>query len=130
MRARLGQLEADLARIKRKAVGWGQEQYEKETSDWAGKLSEAWERTISHEIVGRVVDRTTMEVRPRMFRLLACITVDDDKEFQNSYRRASHWARRHDKSPELNYVAPDADEMRAELDLVRAWFDRVRSYAS
>ena len=41
-----------------------------------------------------------------MFRLFASITDQDDKEFQESYGHASRWARRHDKSPELNYVAP------------------------
>jgi len=97
-------------------------------SDWAGRLSETWERTINLELVGKVVDRTTLEVRPRMFRVLARVTSDDDKEFQESYARCSRWTRRHDKSPELNYVAPTVDELAAELSLVGRWFDRVRKY--
>ena len=38
--------------------------------------------------------------------------------------------RRHDKSPEFNYVAPEIDEMAEELALVRAWFDRIKRYAN
>lgn len=130
VKARLGTLEADLARIRREKTGWRQEDLEKEVADWAGKLSETWERMLSVEVVGRVVDRNTLEVRPRMLKVLAHLTPEDDKEFQESYARVSRWARRHDKSPEFNYVAPKIDEMVEELTLVRTWFDRIKSYAN
>lgn len=129
-KARLGQLEAELARIKAGAVTSGAEDYERGTADWAGKLSETWERMISLEVVGRVSDLATLEVRPKMFRMLASITTDDDKEFQESYERCSRWARRHDKSPALNYVAPTTAEMEKELAGVRSWYDRIRKYAN
>ena len=52
-----------------------------------------------------------------------------DGEVQ-SYTRVSRWARRHDKSLELNYVVPETDEMGAELALVRDWFHRIKRYAN
>lgn len=127
--ARLGTLEAGLAQIRREMTGWQQKKLEQEVADWAGKLSETWERLLSIEVVGRVVDRTTLEVRPRMLKILAHLTPEDNKEFQESYARVSRWARRHDKSPEFNYVAPEIDEMEEELTLVRAWFERIKQYA-
>jgi len=130
IKARLGTLEADLAQIRREVTGWQQEDLEKEVADWAGKLSETWERMLSIELVGRVVDRTTLEVRPRMLKVLARLTPEDNKKFQESYARVSRWARRHDKSPEFNYVAPGIDEMEEELTLVRAWFERIKQYAN
>lgn len=130
VKARLGTLEVGLASIGREMGDWGQERREKEVADWAGKLSETWERMLSSELVGRVLDRSTMEVRPRMLKVLARLTEEDDKEFQESYGRISRWARRHDKSLELNYVAPTVEEMRVELALVRNWHDRVRKYGS
>ena len=130
VKARLGTLKADLSRIQREMTGWQQEELEKEAADWAGKLSETWERMLSVEVAGRLVDRTTLEVRPRMLRLLARLTPEDDKEFQESYARVSRWARRHDKSPEFNYVAPEIGEMEAELALVLAWFGRIKLYAN
>ncbi len=129
-RARLGQLDADLARIKREQANWDSETYEKEVSDWAGRLSETWERIINLDIVNQVVDRGTGEVRPRMFRMLVRITEDDDHELQQSYSNCSQWARRHDKSPAVNYVAPDVTAMEDELKIVRNWYDRVRKYAA
>ena len=129
VKARLGALEVDLARIRREMTEWQQEDLEKEAADWAGKLSETWERLLSVEVVGRVVDRTTLEVRPRMLKVLAHLTPEDDKHFQESYARVSRWARRHDKSPEFNYVAPEIDEMEEELTLIRAWFERIKQYA-
>lgn len=65
-----------------------------------------------------------------MFRLFSRITEQDDRDFQASYGRCSRWARRHDKSVALNYVAPTVDEMEGELDFVQTWFDRVRKYAN
>ena len=62
---------------------WDQERYERETADWARRLSETWERLINMEVVGKIVDRGSQEVRPRMFRVLARITENDDREFQS-----------------------------------------------
>lgn len=128
VKARFQQLEQELARIKRDRNGWTQDEYEEACASWGGKLSETWERIISMEIVGSVVDRGTQEVRPTLFRLLAKITEQDDREFQDGYGRCSQWARRHDKSPETNHVAPEPEEMAQELTSVRAWFDRVKKY--
>lgn len=130
VRKRLGALEDSLAGIKRDKDSWDQETYGKECADWGGSLRETWERIINLEIVNQVVDRATLEVRPTKFRLLACITETDDREFQASYKRCSTWARGHDKSPEVNYVPPQVDELEEELKLVRTWFDRVRRYLS
>jgi hypothetical protein len=126
--ARLNALGADLARIERERASWDQEKYEQECADWGGKLSETWERMINLEIVYAVVDRGTSEVKPKMFRLFARITDADDREFQDSYGRCSQWARRHDKSPETNYVAPEPASLKQELALVKSWFDRVKKY--
>jgi hypothetical protein len=57
---------------------WDQERYERETVDWAGRLSETWERLINMEVVGKIVDRGSQE-----FRVLARITENDDREFQS-----------------------------------------------
>lgn len=130
MKARLHQLDQELARIRRDRSEWGQDTYEKEVSDWAGKLSEAWERTIRLDVVGRVVDEATAEVRPKMVRLLAEFSESDHKEFQGSYGRCSLWARRHDKSPGTNFVAPHPDELEQELVCVKAWYARVKRYAN
>lgn len=125
---RLQQLEEVLVRIRREMNQWDHERYECETADWAGRLSETWERLVSMEVVGRIVDRGSQEVRPGMFKVLARITEDDDREFQSSYARCSRWARRHDKSLNVNYVAPPLDELTNELRVVRQWHDRVRKY--
>jgi energy-coupling factor transporter ATP-binding protein EcfA2 len=125
--ARLTQMEQNLAEIKRERPAWTQEQYEDACAAWGGKLSELWERVLSLE-VDVVVDRATLEVRPKMFKVLAKITEHDNKEFQQSYGRSSLWARRHDKNPAVNYVAPEPDDMESELRLVKAWTARVKTY--
>lgn len=125
---RFQELEQLVARIKRERDTWDQEEYEKECADWGGKLSETWERLINLEIVYSVVDRGTSEVRPKMFKMLARITANDDREFQQSYGRCSAWARRHDKGPATNYVAPEPADLEQELASVRAWYERIKKY--
>lgn len=128
-KARLAQLKSDLDRIKKERAGWDATMYEREVAEWAGNLSETWERIITMDIANQLVDKGTSEVRPKMFRVLAKISDDDDKEFQASYGRCSKWLRRHDKSTDTNYVAPDLQELEAELTMVQKWHDRVRRYA-
>jgi energy-coupling factor transporter ATP-binding protein EcfA2 len=125
---RLGHLDAELARVKRERSVWTEEEYDKECAEWSGQLSETWERLVRVEIVDRVFDPSSLEVRPKMFRLLSKISEEDDAEFQAAYGRCSQWARRHDKSAEVNYVAPTIGEMEAESALIRAFWGRVKTY--
>jgi ABC-type dipeptide/oligopeptide/nickel transport system ATPase subunit len=126
--ARIDELGKLLAEIRRERTGWDQDTYEEHCSGWAGKLSEAWERTVNLEIVNEVVDRGTSQVRPMKFRIFAAITDKDNEEFQASYGRCSEWARRHDKDPAVNFVAPEPEDMEAELSTFHEWFKRIKSY--
>jgi hypothetical protein len=128
-KSRIAALENDLAQLKKDQPNLTLEEYERRTSDLAGKLSETWERIVRSEVVNKVVDRGTTEVRPKMFRLLAGITDADDTDFQTGYGVASKWARRHDKSEEVNYTAPTPDEIQDEIARIKAWRDRVNKYA-
>lgn len=125
---RLNELREDLAKIKKGRAGWTSREDEMYTSDWAGRLSETWERFVRSEVANRIVDRSLDEVRPKMFKLVARITEDDDREFQAGYSVVSGWARRHDKSEERNWVSPTVDEMSKELDRAAAWYKRIISY--
>jgi len=125
---RCNELEQLLAHIKKERMQWDQDEYEKECAEWAGKLSETWERLINLEIVYPLVDPGTSHVQPKMFKIIAQITETDNQEFQQSYERCSAWVRRHDKSQATNYVAPEPDELEQELAFVRAWFARVKGY--
>lgn len=128
--ARLHELQADLDRISRDRNSLDQEAYENRCGLWGGGLSETWERAVNLEIVYEVVDRGTSQVRPKKFRILVAITQEDDEEFQAGYSRSSEWAPRHDKDPEINFVAPEPDEMQTELDRLKTWFARVKRYSN
>ena len=60
---RLGALRTELARIKREEPSWDEATYEKEVANWAGELSETWERIFSQEIVGQILADGGLEVR-------------------------------------------------------------------
>jgi hypothetical protein len=63
-----------------------------------------------------------------MVKVLARFSDEDHREFDGSYSRASQWAKRHDKSAIINYVAPDIDKLDEELRFVEKWLKRVRGY--
>ena len=128
VRARLGELRADLARLGKQSPQFDDQQYEDAVAGWAGKLSETWERIFSQEVVGPIMADGGLEVRPRMVKVLAEFTNEDYVQFDDSYGRVSRWTRRHDKSAHLNYVAPELNELEEELDSVAQWFTRVRGY--
>jgi hypothetical protein len=58
----------------------------------------------------------------------AGFTDADGREFQASYSRVSQWAKRHDKSGMVNYVAPGIKSLEKEPKLVEEWFKRVKAY--
>jgi hypothetical protein len=63
-----------------------------------------------------------------MVKIIARFTETDEREFEASYSRVSQWARRHDKSNMVNYVAPEIGTLEDELKLVDQWFKRVKAY--
>lgn len=130
VKSRLNGLGTSLASIKKHQVSMTAEEYEKATSDWGGQLSETWERMVRNDVVYKVVDRGSSEVRPKMVRLLARLTEEDNKDFQAGYSACSKWARRHDKSEEVNFTPPSIAEMQAELDRAVAWQKRIAGYAN
>ena len=127
---RFGELEAELARIKKGRETWTEEEYLREVGQWAGKLSQTWERIIRIDVINAVVDRATTEVQPRMVKLLARITDDDNLDFQEGYSNVSEWATRHDQSEDKNTVPPTIEELEAELTRSREWHKRVKGYKS
>jgi hypothetical protein blinB_18840 len=130
VKQRIGDLREYLARIRKQQGAISVDEYETMTSDWAGRLSETWERMIRSEVIYRIVDRSTTEVRPKLVRILAQITEDDYQKFDKSYSVASTWVRRHDKSEEYNYVAPEPEDMERELTILAEWHTRIKGYAN
>lgn len=125
---RLGDLEVRLAEIERERSNWTQDEYESACIDWAGKLSEAWERLLHLEVAQPIFDLAKSEVHPQGLKVIAQITPEQNKQFQESYGRASGWLRRHDKSPGKNTVAPEPNELRSELEAIRAFHKSVKDY--
>ncbi len=126
--ARLDELRQEITRINTECGAWDEKKYEEAAAVWAGNLSETWERIFSQEIVGPVLAEGGLEVRPMMVKILARFSDNDYRDFEASYNRVSQWAKRHDKSAMVNYVAPEVNTLERELDLVDAWFKRVKAY--
>lgn len=125
---RFDDLGRELARINRERGNWTQDQLLRETSLWAGDLSETYERAIRTYVAFTLADRATAEVRPKMFRMVARITDQDNKDFQEGYEIVSEWAKRHDKSEDVNFTPPSTAQMQTEFDRARSWFGRIKSY--
>ena len=127
-KARIDELSSELARLRNQRDQLDSDEYTKRAQEWGGRLSQAWERAVNLDVVNALVDRGTNEVRPRMFRMLVDINEQDDTDYQAGYAKASEWAPRHDQAPEVNFVAPEPDELEAELERFKAWVARIKTY--
>ncbi|MFT4010833.1 MAG: DUF1192 family protein [Nocardioidaceae bacterium] len=126
--SRINDLEAEIARLKKDRGQLDSDEYTWRAQEWGGRLSQAWERAVNLDVVNELVDRGTNEVRPRMFKMLVGITAQDDNDYQSGYAKASEWAPRHDQAPETNFIAPEPDELEAELVRFKEWVSRIKSY--
>lgn len=126
--ARINELEAGLARLKRERGDLDSDEYTRRAQEFGGRLSQAWERAVNMDVVNELVDRGTHEVRPRMFKMLVAITEQDNNDYQVGYAKASEWAPRHDQAPETNFIAPEPDELGAELTRFKDWVKRIKDY--
>lgn len=125
---RIDSLETKLAAIRRDQPTIDEEDYTNRVRQWAGELSETWERALNLEIVNRVVDRGTNQVKPLMLKILPKFDRADHDEFQTGYSKASSWAPRHDNAPEENFQAPTVEELEPELERLKSWQSRIKSY--
>ncbi|WP_147794204.1 AAA family ATPase [Cellulomonas sp. Y8] len=128
--SRIGDLEAELARMRRDLPALAQRDWEARVAAWAGDLSETWERCVAGEIVNQVFDRGSSKVHLMKFRLLTRIDERDNQDVLDGLAATSLWARRHDKALETNFVAPGIEELEKELDRIRAWRQRIKKYLS
>ena len=127
---RISDLKVDLDALKQSEAKLDARAYETLVRLWCGRMSQTWERLIRNDVVGRVVDRGTANVNPRLVRVLGKFTEDDDAEFQAAYTRLSAWAPRHDDAEETNLVVPSYSQLQAEYELIHAFHARVMSYAA
>lgn len=127
---RVDELKVALGKLRKVRQTLSDEQYETQVGQWAGHLSQTWERVVSADIVNELMDRGTNEVHPKMLKILPNFTQEDHDEFQNGYYKLSGWAIRHDNPPEENYVPPTPDELQDELERFEGWYDRVKRYKS
>jgi hypothetical protein len=78
--------------------------------------------------MNQVFDRGSSQVRVMKFRMLAKISEADNQDVQDGYGHTSKWARRHDKAPGTNYVAPEPAELESELKRLVDWQKRIKTY--
>jgi energy-coupling factor transporter ATP-binding protein EcfA2 len=126
--ARTHWLGEELARLRRDRGQLDSDEYTRRAQEWGGRLSQAWERAVNLNVVNELVDRGTSEVRPLKFRMLVGITDQDNIDYQSGYAKASEWAPRHDQAPEVNFMAPEPDELEAELTRFKDWVERIKRY--
>jgi energy-coupling factor transporter ATP-binding protein EcfA2 len=125
---RINSLGQKLAELQNERPSLDDEAYFDKCKSWAGSLSETWERAVSMDIINRAFDRGKSEVRPLQFKVLTRVTETDEAEFQAGYGWCSKFAPRHHVDVGYNEVAPEIEEMRAELERLKNWHTRVKAY--
>ena len=125
---RVDTLRQEVAALRRNEEGMSEEEYQRETENIAGHMSQTWERIISQVIGEPLVDFVSLEVRVGKLRIVGRVTEQDVRTYDVSYSRISGWASRHDPHPELNYSPPEVDELENEIKVIADWFKQVKKY--
>lgn len=125
---RIHTFNEEVEALRRNEEGMSEEEYQRETENIAGHMSQTWERIISQVIAEPLVDYESLEVRVGKLRIIGRVTEEDVKTYDDSYSRISGWASRHDPHPTLNYFPPTVDELKNEYKVIKAWYERVRKY--
>lgn len=125
---RVDTLRREVAALRRNEKGMSEEEYQRETENIAGHMSQTWERIISQVIAEPLVDYKSLEVRVGKLRIIGRVTEQDVKTYDDSYSRISGWASRHDPHPELNYSPATVEELNGEIEVIADWLNRVKKY--
>lgn len=125
---RVEKLKQEVAALRRQEKGMPEEDYQRETEEIAGHMSQTWERIISQFIAEPLVDFMSLEVRVGKLRIIGRVTKEDVKIYDDSYSRISGWASRHDPHPALNYSPPTVEELNREIEVIADWLKRVKKY--
>ena len=125
MGERLKELQNRLATLENDSSSLTPEQHRELALQWYRLLRRTWERCIEDTLLGTILTRDSLEVHPRMVRVLTAFTVADNKELQLGYGRATEFAEMHDESDLENRPAPSLDDLREDLQRILAWHKRI-----
>lgn len=125
---RIETIRQKVAHLRREEAGMTEEHYLREAEDIAGSMSQTWERIVSQVLAEPLVDYKSLEVRVGKLRVVGRLTEEDVKAYDDSYKRISGWAARHDPHPELNYTSPTVGKLQEEIEVLAAWFNKVKKY--
>jgi len=110
-----------------KVVSEGEQQrYEREAIHIYGLLRETWERSFEEVLLDGTVERYRVNVQTQQVRKVADITEQDCTELDAGMEKSSKWLAGHDLAPAENESVPEPDELRADIDALIGWVDRIR----
>ena len=125
---RIDQLNQRLAQIRRIYAEGDPTACQEAVRSWYQDLRLVWERALEEVVVGPVLVRGRLELRPSNLKVFVRFTDVDDQEFQSAFTRCGDRGS-HDRSSELNRPLPSVSELNDDLQFLSRWHDRVRRYA-
>lgn len=82
-------LRQEVAALRRGEEGMSEAEYQRQTEEIAGHMSQTWERIISQVLAEPLVDYKSLEVRVGKLRVIGRVTAEDVKTHDDSYSRSS-----------------------------------------
>jgi len=123
---RLGTMEQKLAEVRR-ALDGDPERYSELVRSWYQDLRLVWERMIEETVVGRVLNRGELQIRPQYVQGLVNFDETDWLELDAAFTRCGEMGS-HDQSPYLNRPIAQIVELEQDLEVARSWHGRVKGY--
>ena len=129
VRQRIDDLDRRLAKVRQAYKAGNPKVRQSEVRSWYQDLRVVWERAIEEVVLGPVLVRGRLEMRPSNLKVFVLFSENDNLEFQAAYTRAGERGS-HDRSSGLNRPLPPIEELEEDLQTLRTWHQRVRQYAN
>ncbi len=126
---RIDELNRRLADVRRTYDDGDPAECQEAARSWYQDLRVVWERALEEVVLGPVLVRGRLELRPTNLKVFVRFSESDDQEFQAAFTRCGDRGS-HDRSSELNRPLPPIAELEVDLEALRQWHKRVRRYVN
>lgn len=129
VKQRLGELQEVIARARR-LIDDGAPEASGVVTEFYKRLRTLWERALEESLLGPMLTRYSTEVHTKPILRLPQFSQDDARQFEEGYSKACTHGEVHDENPAVNLELPTADDMTADVEMLRDWNDRMRKMMS
>jgi energy-coupling factor transporter ATP-binding protein EcfA2 len=126
VKARMGILKANLQTLEKVERDETEEVYKETVKPMYGLIRETWERLVEELVLNGAIQRFGREVQTLRLKKVIDITENDYEKIKDNMSKCSTMFSGHDSAGELIQNLPDAEEVKADIELLETYITELR----